>query len=412
MVAQQILRDLARGGVAAALLAALASPARADDAKAKPPADEAVVIVDLRSGDPAKQAESRAELAKKLRGVSGIALRTSASLDRALAGQAHDPLGGKAKASLDAAASAYGKLDCKAAAAHASAAALAYAGLQARGDGVTGQLERAYVYALLCADSAGKTDAALAAAGLLRRVRESNADDKPPARVSEAVWKRYPAIDAATNVLMSTVAVSSEPTGAVVYLDHRKAGVTPAKLVVPQGNHIIALSAEGHQPYSKRHQISADTQVSVALSKNPQADHDKVRRRVAAWKKGTASAQGLAQLMRDVGVRFAFVVSGRTVQVWGVQKYAKKARLLGRKLTSQPVELGALVVDHAKAWDGRAPDPSLPLLRETRTTTVAKKKPQKWWVYGIVLGAVAVGAAIIAVQDLADDRQRFELTFP
>jgi hypothetical protein len=210
---------------------------------------------------------------------------------------------------------------------------------------------------------------------------------------------------------MSTLAVSSKPTGAVVFLDHRRAGVTPVTLVVQRGDHLIALGAQGHQPYAKRHQISDDTSLKLTLTKSAGENHEAVRRRVAAWRAGSASAAGLAQLMRSLDVRFALVLAGRSAQVWGVQRYAKKARLLGTKAPSDTVAIGALVIDHAKAWDGRAPDPTLPLLREDRTAKPTKKR-QKWWVYATIIGAVAVGAAIIAARDLADDHQRFELTFP
>lgn len=50
----------------------------------------------------------------------------------------------------------------------------------------------------------------------------------------------------------STLAVASSPSGATVYLEgHRWAGVTPASIDIPPGEHKVTLELAGHDPYEK-----------------------------------------------------------------------------------------------------------------------------------------------------------------
>ena len=60
----------------------------------------------------------------------------------------------------------------------------------------------------------------------------------------------------------------------------------------------------------------------------------------------------------------------------------------------------------------RAPDPTLPLVREPRTKAKPDRDPTRWWVYAAIGGALVAGAAAIYAADAGDDHQRFELSFP
>ena len=50
----------------------------------------------------------------------------------------------------------------------------------------------------------------------------------------------------------STLTVASSPAGATVYLDgHRWAGVTPATIDIPPGDHKVTIELAGHDPLDR-----------------------------------------------------------------------------------------------------------------------------------------------------------------
>jgi hypothetical protein len=75
--------------------------------------------------------------------------------------------------------------------------------------------------------------------------------------------------------------------------------------------------------------------------------------------------------------------------------------------------IAAMINDRVVAWDGRAPDPDVPLLYETTGERTGRRNdPARWWVYASIVGAVLVGSGILYLQDTADDHQTITISFP
>jgi len=430
MVAQQVLRQLGRvipsplhaatRIVGCALAATLLWPAAAtaDEAPTSPTgldepevaSAEAVVVIDLRTGDTAVQRANRAALAANLAKVGGIELPQDPILSAALAGERVESAA--ADNALGSAREAYGAVDCAAARSAAHDAILRYAALQAAGDPTEPQLRKAHVYELLCAHSQDDTDAAQRAASQLRQLGASAA----PQGVGATVWDRYPAVDAATNVFMAKLTVTTVPAGAEVWVDHVSAGAAPVTVTLPSGPHLFA-AATGKGSASRFVDVSKETEkgaVSLWLDEKT-SRWDRVRRTVAGWRSGEnpADAIALGVLMTEVGVRFACVVAGTDqVEVWGVPGQQKAARRLGTAKTTAHFELGAIVLDQVALWEGRIDETELLGGAGVTHSKRGAKKPQKWWVYAVIVGAVALGAGILLAGNLADDHQRIELTWP
>jgi hypothetical protein len=124
----------------------------------------------------------------------------------------------------------------------------------------------------------------------------------------------------------------------------------------------------------------------------------------------------VGRLLDDLGVRVGLVlVEEGKIEVWGVGRKGRPAQLLGS--ASRAIDAGAIINGRVPAWDrGPGIDPNRPILRETLAERALRgdrgKKPQKWWVYVSIIGAIAVGTAIVVAHETADDRQRIEVTFP
>ncbi len=383
-------------------------------------ADEDVVIIDLRPGDSAQLDKSRGALCLELGKVQGIRVLGGAAMDAALRGQADEAFSRRGKTALTTAALAYGRLDCAAALRDAKVAVINYAALQATKKVVIDPLRRAYVYTLLCAHNAGDKQTAATAASRLRALGFTT----PPIGVSADIWNKYPAAITAPVPVPGAVPVApptqvgkgeleiTAPVGARVWIDHTDRGSVPIKLTLPVGEHIVAVAnASGAAAQLTKVKTGRTSIPMVIQGADPK--WEPIRSTIAGWKTASriVSTKRFAELLRQLKVRFALVFTGNKVAVWGIQKYRKTARRLGAAAATKPVELGALVTDHASAWDGRAPDPSMPLLTEGNTKKLTKK-PHKWWVYAGIVGAVALGAAVIIANDSADDSQRVILTFP
>ncbi len=412
MVTQQVLRVPAGVAHTLALLgaiawlphAAAASPNLANSSSAR----ERVVLVELRAGDNAKLAKSRAGLTASLESQPGIALRTNPELDAALAGLDYHRAAMDATKALDSARTAFGRLDCKHVDTSTMSAIGVFAGMQAAEAPVAESLRVAYTYRLLCADSAGRRTDAMRAASRLRTLR----GPLPPRGIGAAVWARYPEVDAATNVLMARLTITG-PHGAKVWVDHTNRGAAPVTVIVARGIHRVALATKADH-VSKLIHVTSDSASTNLVPAPRAAVWRQVRARVAAWRRKTSSPSraGLAALMKDTGVRFAIVITGPQAVVWGVRDSAPVAQRLGVAPIAAPEKLAAIIVDGAREFDGQAPRTAVPLLVGKHGATTPKKQPQKWWVYASIIGAVAVGAGIIISRDLATDRQRIQLSWP
>jgi len=264
----------------------------------------------------------------------------------------------------------------------------------------------------VCADQGGDRGAAQGAAAALRRLRAGD----PPAGISDAVWSRYPSMDAATGVQNAQLAITSQPAGASVWIDHAQAGKTPITVSLPEGEHLVAAAARGGA-VARRVTVATSwvpASLALAVPAGGGTRWREVEARVRAWRSRARrpDESGIGDVLARAGVPYAVLIDPRgKLQVWHRGAGRAAARHLGNAAAAGEVD--ALVA----AARGPGIDPDRPLLRDTPEQRAgvrgeSKGKWQEWWVYAVVIGAAAVGAGIVVANDLGDDQQRIEITVP
>ncbi len=372
-------------------------------------------MVDLRRGDAQQRAVSRGAIHGALVADARVLPVADDGLRAALAGEAQDAAADDAKAALTEAKSAYGSLQCPGAVTAARRAVDAYAAMQARGDDVTDALVQAYSYVLLCSGGAADVDQAHWAA---QRLRGLGAD--PPPGVDDETWAKYPAIDATANVYIAEVRIVA-PEGAVVWIDHARAGKAPLATHLAEGTHIVAVghrtgtgvvhaTIEGRDPQT----------VEVAINAATADRWGAIRDWVGGWRAGTRAPTpyDLGQLMLSANVRVLFVATQvkdtgeERLEAWGLPRDQKEAVLIGSGSPENIDDVIELTVDTVTAWDaGVAPGGGGgPIPAPANKKKQDKAKP--WWVYAAIVGAVVVGGGIVLASDLADDKQVIRLDYP
>lgn len=392
--------------VAAGLVAALAVLAVPRGAAAD---GEPVIVIDLRPADGLDA--SRAEFYGALRAIEGLDPRDEPDLVGALAGDAADTDAPELRAALDTARAAYGDLDCKAASASADVAIDLLAARQAAGldDGTA--LRTAWAYALLCADHDGDLGRAQLAAHQLRALGVAAGED---AGISAATWARYPEIDASTD--RDIVALTVETTaGAAVWIDHALVGTAPVTAYVAAGEHVIA-AAEGPRRAAIRVTAAGKPITTTLTLVDRTGSYSAVAGVVKGWRDGVLvpNAEALGTVMDALEVRFALILAGKsTIQVWARGPRDTLPRKVDDASIADPMAVGSLILDRVAAWDGRAPDPDLPLLVESPEDRGARDRGAgtNWWIYAAIVGAVALGSTVLYLQDSADDRQTILVRF-
>jgi PEGA domain len=387
-----------------------AAPSPAAGARAS--AGERVGIIDLGREQEGVRRTRRAELEKALAGVEGVRPVDDPGLRLALAGETSDPGMAAGRRALAEAQAAFGALECARARGEADRAVLALAGAQAAGADVAGELRRAHSIRLSCADQGGDRGAAQSAATALRRLKAGD----PPPGISDAVWSRYPALDAATGVQNARLAITTEPDGAAIWIDHAPAGKAPLTVSVPEGEHLVAAARPGGGAVAQRASVSpgwTPTALELAVPAGGAARWAEVEKQVRAWRSGARpDPAGIGRLLARAGLTHAVVLDPRgKLAVWR-RTSGDTSRHLGN--AADAAEIGVLVVGGRR---GPGIDPNRPLLRETaeeREATLGerggeKSKKQEWWVYAAVIVAVAVGAGVVLANDLGDDVQRIEI---
>jgi hypothetical protein len=420
MGAEQVLRA-ALGLALAGTAVAAPAIARADDAErlAPPPApaDERVILVDLRPGDPEPLAASRRALADELGRMQGITVVRDPEIDAALVGGAVDRDAARVADALADARTAFGALDCARASAAADRAIDDLAARQAAGLDDGPALRTAYSYILLCADRAADADAALLAATRLRRLGVTSGDD---IGVSAATWAKLPEIDT-TGADIVALTVEADRPDAAVWIDHAPVGAAPVTVHLPAGRHVIAAGAGGARDATRLAIGGRAQTVTLALS-DQRGPWSEIAGMIKAWRDGVteASAAGLAGILTTAKVRFAIVLAGaKSAEVWAMNRDQRRPRKLDTASVDQPLELAAIISDRIATWDGRAPDPDAELLVETPEERARRYgggdrrwKPTKWYVYASLAGAILVGAAVIYAKDSATDTQRIVIQGP
>jgi len=334
-------------------------------------------------------------------------------VEDALAGINPDRDGITLAAALAEAKDKFGALACPEATAAAQTAIAIGAARQAAGLAVP-ELPRAWAYVLLCADRTSDNATAITAAAAIRTLGGGDVDAK--------LLAKYPDIDALSNRDMMEVEIKADVDGADVFIDFRRAGKSPLKLVLQTGPHVMAAAAG-----TKRGTVTGTVvrkQPVIAISTQDQAGPwTNLATRIASYHGKLPKPKELAWILREVNARVALVRHGDVVEAWGHAGDGEPVRRLGnddgkRKL-DEAKALVALVADRVQTWSERAPDPDQPLLVETPEERRKhglmvddKEEPTRWWVYATIAGAVLAGAIVIYAHDSADDTQRVELKYP
>lgn len=443
---QQVLRAAALVAVTAVSAAAYAQPdspasgqpaaapatAPATSAAASSPvgAGVPVVVLDL-TGEAG--GERAASLRQELRSA-GFAVMSAPELDAVNAGVDGGQDLSDSLASLELARSSFGALDCPAAAQAAETAIATLAARAASGIEVTAQLGTAWSYLLLCRDRSGDFDGAMRAAQALRQLAPAAASSAGNGgAIPDAVWAKYPAVDVTANRDIAELTITADP-GAVVMLDHRPVGTSPAQVFVPAGRHVVA-AAQG----SRRAAVWIDVTTSRANVALRLFEQDRplsrLGERVASWKSQApggaqiatylenllTAAQGQSWNPSSARSPLLVLLGAHGVQVWasdgpGLLPTATELAPEAAAAAS-PAERAAPIVNALRArtllWRDRSADPDQ-LLVETRDEVQRDEKPRatQWWVYAAIAGAVVVGGAVIVANELSEDTQRVELRFP
>jgi len=406
MVPQQVLR-IALG---LATLAAVAGPAAADGI-------ERIAVIDLRPEAADTRAQGREAVTAALRDHEGLWPVDDAKLAAALAGERHDPHAREAADALAGAKRAYGSLDCPTASAAGQRAVNALAAAQALAADVTDDLIQAYAYVLLC--SGDDPARGLAVATQLRGL-----DADPPPGISASVWANYPAIDATSNVFLVDVEITSTPAGANLWIDHRRVGPAPMKLHLAEGEHIIAAAAAGGSTVQRLMLRGRDARtLEVGVAAVSPDRWQPVREWVDGWRSGARAPtpHDIHGLLTTVDTRVAILLtrdlsSGTDrVEAWAIHPERKlhNALLIGSSKLEEIGNLNGLVLRTTHAWDSGAPGPNenpIPIPAPGEDSEPKKAKP--WWVYATIVGAVALGGALVLANDLADDHQVIRLEYP
>jgi hypothetical protein len=454
-----------------------------------------VIMIDLRAveappagaGQEAGRTETRQQFTTALTRDGRLHL---APIDESLAAVLHGPADAAGRAALASIqAESMARIaradvlrrggDCRAALEAAVPAVAALAAEQAavgsapEAAAVVHALAAAHGQVLACQHQLGDTDRALVAA---QRLRDLGAGELPAgasAVVTGDVWRAYPPMDALGNAHIIDLAITTEPAGAQVWVDHRLAGTAPVTVAVAEGAHLIA--AAGAERASSQH-VEIDRKalppapwgqaqvMNVHLALSPRVwPWQAEAAEVARWRSTqTVDGAALGALLARLKVRFALVLvdadarlvrsgvpgqqAGQIVQIWALAPGERQARRVGTGQLARPEAIAARVAARAAGWDetpahasgqsagpatgtssgqssgrssGAGPESGVPLLREGDVPHRYGSRPggrrlarKPWWAYATIIGAVAATSLLILAADLGDDRQRIELRWP
>jgi hypothetical protein len=291
----------------------------------------------------------------------------------------------------------------------------ALAARQAEGALVDGALIQAWTAVLICASP--DDDLAHMAAAQLRSL---GAD--PPPGVPAAHWAGFPEVDATSNLFWVELTVTTSPTGAQLWVDHRPVGPSPAAIPVREGWHLVAAAGPAGRASQTVvvHANRAQT-VHLPLAAAPAVASSPVAAAVSDWvSRWRASGHRpspfeVAQLLRITGATAAIVLvpsaDGGRAEVWRVPAPGQQqAALTGSGAIGEAERLVALaVLDHPVAGSERA----RALVGSAPTTRPRARRPRTpWWTYALIAGAAAVAGAVVVAAELADDHQEIQLRYP
>jgi hypothetical protein len=366
------------------------------------------LVVDLRPGAADVRTPSQAAFIDALSAHGELRFTDDKELASLMGARPYSAVLERGRDTLKAAILAFGGLDCASTSLRASQAILDLAAAAAAGVDAREELRQAYLYRFLCADRQGTVDEAMSAASMLRLFIEGDR----PKEISETTWDKYPLLDAQSNGRHVAVEVKSEPDGATIWIDHREAGTTPSTLLLSEGTHLVSLGHEG-KGVSQEIKVTAKGSMSLPLAET-RSRWEGIEASLTTARKAPSleRPRAMGDIMAATLAEVAFVMRepGR-VAVWILPDNRRSAELVGHAPNAAIAgKLALQGLEESRKAPGL--DPNMPLLRETPNTTTRATATKRWWVYGIVLGAAAIGAGLIVVQDLSEDRQRIEVTLP
>ncbi len=376
-------------------------------ASAAPKTRERLAVIDL---GPADGSAIRGRIAA-VAIAGGLQVVTGDGLEDALAGESADKDTVQLAAAVAEAQRGFGALDCTAATAAANTAIGIAAARQAAHLPVP-ELARALTYVLLCADRTGDADRAMRAAAELRIVGGSS-------EVPRDVWAKYPEVDALLDHELFALEITTEVVGAEIWVDFQPRGSSPLKAFVAAGEHVITAAHGTRRGWAAGRAIKTQTTLAIPMIDQAGANRA-LAARIAGWKGSMPAAEEIAVVLDEVKARVALIRHGDTLEAWGRIGRSEAPRRLGGEdgtgTLGEAERLVGLITDRVQTWNDRAPDPDQPLLVEDPKTRDARKikadEPTRWWVYGALAGALAIGVGVIYVHDTSSNTQRVELHYP
>jgi len=370
------------------------------------------VVLDLRSGNQNDRIEAHRALIENLGQHGRLQLLGEPELVSILGRSLYSKTLEDGRRKLDAAAIAFGKLDCLATRKLTDDAILFLVAARAEGASTKSELHKAHLFQFLCADREGEIDQAMMAATSLRTLTQG----ERPKEISERTWRKYPELDALSNLRRVPVLLTSNIPGATIWVDHELVGKTPMTRFLREGMHFFAMGKDGISA-SSLESIPEQRKIELSLRKSPSQWRGLAQKvediRTSAEpdaKTSRRAAMGELMAVVEVDIVFAMLEKGG-ISVWTQAASQRTPTDLGQAENAR--EAGRLALREIRERSRPALDLSMPLLRENDVPQSDSAKPRRrWWLYGLVLGAAAAGAGVILLQDLRDDRQRIEVTLP
>jgi PEGA domain-containing protein len=189
--------------------------------------------------------------------------------------------------------------------------------------------------------------------------------------------------------------VVTDPAGAALWIDGRRAGSSPLSTTLAIGLHYVAAVAEGSAPRLEKPQLRAgeDSRLSMLLSRSPPEERARQARALLlagrlGWDRGPAALAASASL--------DLVVVARDGKGGGAQAaiYDARAGTLGPWMSAAPAEPVLVALATALATAASAPAPASVLARAAaHDTSPAAATPwyRSWW---LAPPLFAVGAAV------------------
>jgi hypothetical protein len=250
------------------------------------------------------------------------------------------------------------------------------------------------------------------AAAALRRLGGS-------AEVPQDIWAKYPEVDTLLDHELFPLEITTATAGAEIWIDFRRVGVSPVKTFVSSGEHVIAAARGTQRGWAAGTGVKTQTTLAIPMA-DQAAPTAALAARIAGWKGALPSPAEIGAVLVLARARVALIRRGNTLEAWGHIGAGEVPRRLGGEDGTGPLSdadrLVALITDRVQTWNDRAPDPDQPLLLEDLKERGRKagkaEEPTKWWVYGALLGAAALGLGVMYAYDTAENTQHVELHYP